>query len=472
MKHAGFSKVVISAAVAGALSAGSTQAHASAFALIEQNGSGLGNAYAGAAAAAEDASTIYFNAAGLSLLPGGKQFVFGADLVKPSAKFSDSGSLASGAGIPVATALRPLGSNGGDAGSLAALPHFYFATDLAKDWKIGIGVGAPFGLKTEYTADWQGRFQGIKSDIKTINVNPTLAYKVNDTTSLGFGLNYQRIDAELTQAVNYVAGTFGGVFNAVRAAGGSVAAAGAAAAGVAGAIPAANAEGSAAVKGKDSAWGYNLGAMFKLSPQTRLGVAYRSTVKYSLTGTADFSGVPAGLPAAVAAGFGNGNVSVDIKVPDNFSLALHHQLDRKWTLLGDLSWTGWSSIKELRIVRDGGATLGVTPENFKNTMRAGVGAIYRYNDQWSSRVGLAYDQTPVNSTDRTPRLPDENRTWLSIGAQYRPSNATSLDIGFAHLFVKDASINQNAGNTAGYGTLTGTYKNSVNILGLQFGYRF
>ena len=464
MNCVGFRKLGISVAVAGALSAGVSQAHAAAFALIEQNGSGLGNAYAGAAAAAEDASTIHFNPAGMSLLPGGKQFAFGVDLINPSFKFGDNGSLASGTGIPVGAALRPLGSTGGDAGSLAAVPHFYFAMDVAKDWKIGVGVGAPFGLKTEYSGDWEGRFQGIKSDIKTINVNPTVSYKVNDKVSLGFGLNYQRIDAELTQAVNYVAGTFGGVLAAT----GSLAAAGA----VAGAIPAASAEGTVAIKGSDSAWGYNLGAMFQLSPQTRLGVAYRSSIKYNVAGTANFSGTPAGLPAAAAAGFSSGNVSADIKVPDTLSLALNHQLNQKWTLLGDLTWTGWAKLKELRFVRDTGVTLGATPENFRNTLRAGIGAIYRYNDQWSSKVGLAYDQTPVNNIDRTPRLPDENRTWLSIGGQYRPSKATTLDFGYAHLFVRDASINQNAGSTPGYGMLTGNYKNSADILGVQFSYRF
>lgn len=464
MKHGGFCRIGISVAVAGALSAGVSQAHASAFALQEQNASGLGTAYAGASASAEDVSTIYFNPAGMSLLPGGKQFAVGVDLIEPSTKFSNNGSLPSGSGIPIGSAVRPLGGNGGNAGSLAPVPHFYFAMDGGRDWKFGVGMGAPFGLKTEYSSDWTGRFQGIKSSIETININPSVSYRANDKVSLGFGLNYQTIEAELTQAVNYVAGAFGGVLRAT----GSAATAGA----VAGAIPAAIAEGSLKVEGSDSAWGYNFGAMFALSPMTRLGVAYRSAVKYQITGTADFSGVPPGLPAAVAAGLSGGNVSVDIKMPDTFSLALSHQPDQKWTVLGDLTWTGWAKIKELKIVREGGSTLGVTPENFRNTLRVGVGAIYRYNDRWSTKAGLAYDQTPVNDVDRTPRLPDQDRTWLAIGAQYRPSKNTTIDISYAHLFVKGSPINQDAGNVAGYGRLTGNYDNSVDILGVQFGYRF
>lgn len=465
MKRGEFGRIGLSIAIAGALSAGVSQAYAAAFALQEENASGLGNAFAGAAAAAEDASTVYFNPAGMSLLPAGKQFVLGIDLIQPSIKFHDNGSsLPSGVGIPVASALRPAGGDGGDAGSLAPVPNFYFTMDAARKWKFGVGLSAPFGLKTEYANDWQGRFQAIKSSIDTINVNPTVSFQPNKTVSLGFGLNYQRLDAELTQSVNYVAGTFGGLLAATGSA--------ATAAAVAGAIPGAAAEGSLKVKGNDSAWGYDLGAMFSLTPKTRLGVAYRSSIKFKVRGTAEFSGVPPGLPAAVAAGFSNGNASVDLEVPDTFSIALSHRPNDRWTLLGGATWTGWSKISELRIVRDNGTTLGVTPENFRNTWRVSVGATYRYNSRWSSKAGLAYDQTPVNDTDRTARLPDQDRVWLSVGGQYRPSRKTTVDFGYAHLFVKDASINQNAGNTAGYGLLSGTYKSSVDILGVQVGYRF
>src|SRR5712692_6336407 len=178
-------KTVLSLAVTGAFAGGVSQAHASAFALIEQNASGLGNAYAGAAAVAEDASTIYYNPAGMSLLPGGMQISAGAAFINVSTKFSDTGSVAAGG--------RPLGNTGGNAGSLATVPNVYFAMDVAPNWKAGVGVSAPFGLKTEYDPAWMGRFQAIKSDISTLNINPSASYKLNETVSLGFGLNYQRI---------------------------------------------------------------------------------------------------------------------------------------------------------------------------------------------------------------------------------------------------------------------------------------
>jgi long-chain fatty acid transport protein len=415
-------KTALSLVVAGAFAGGVSQAHASAFALIEQSASGLGTSYAGAAAAAEDASTIFYNPAGMSLLPAGMQVSAGLALINLSAKFSDSGSTP-GAG-------QPLGNNGGNAGDLSAVPNVYFAMDLAKDWKFGVGVSVPFGLKTEYDPAWAGRFQAIKSDIKTYNINPSVSYKLDDKMSFGFGLNYQKIDAELTRAFNNV--TIGGA-----------------------------GEGTTSIKGSDAAWGYNLGAIFQLTPETKLGVSYRSSIKYHITGPLTFTNTP--LPA--------GNASLDLKMPDTFSLALNHRIDAKWTLLGDVTRTGWSKIKELNITFDNGLPASVTPENFRNTWRVGVGAVHRYDDAWSIKMGLAYDKSPVNDTDRTARLPDNNRLWLSVGGQYRLSKDGTLDFGLAHLVIKDAPIDQDASAT-GNGHLVGTYKGSVDILGAQFAYRF
>jgi long-chain fatty acid transport protein len=417
-------KTALSLTVAGAFAGGVSQAHAAAFALIEQNVSGLGSSYAGAAAAADDASIIFYNPAGMSLLPGGMQVSAGLALINLSLKFSDSGSTAS-----TSPAVRPLGNNGGEAGDLSPVPNVYFAMDVAPDWKVGVGVSVPFGLKTDYDPAWMGRFQAIKSDISTLNINPAVSYKLDQTVSLGFGLNYQSIDAELTNAVNL------GV-----------------------------AEELAVIKAKDnSGWGFNLGAMFQLAPDTRLGVSYRSSIKYHLTGTATFS---LNNPAPSL------DVNTDIKMPDSASIAVQHRLNQDWTLLGDVSRTGWAKIKDLTINVDSGGQLSSTPENFKNTWRVGVGAVHRYNDAWSIKTGLAYDQTPVNDTDRTARLPDQNRLWLSVGGQYRVSKDGTLDFGYAHLFVKDASINQNAGNAPANGQLVGTYKGTIDIFGAQFAYRF
>ena len=421
MARSGIRKTALSLAVAGAFAGGATQAHASAFALIEQSASGLGTSYAGAAAAADDASIIFYNPAGISLLPGGMQVSAGLAFINLSAKFSDSGSTAP-------PGIASLGGNGGDAGGVSEVPNVYFAMDLAKDWKFGVGVSVPFGLKTEYDPTWVGRFQAIKSDIRTYNINPSVSYKLDDKTSFGFGLNYQKIDAELSRAV----------------------------------VLGANVEGVAVVKGDDTSWGFNAGAMYQPTPDTRLGVSYRSSIKYNISGTVSVTGAPVL----------NGDANVDIKMPDTFSIALNHRLDSKWTLLADATRTGWSKIKELRIVTSNGQPPDVTPENFRNTWRVGVGAVHRYDDTWSIKMGLAYDQTPVNDTDRTARLPDNNRLWLSVGGQYRLSKDGTLDFGLAHLVIKDAPINQNNPPADGGGQLVGTYKGSVDVFGAQFAYRF
>src|SRR5262249_51870653 len=132
----------------------------------------------------------------------------------------------------------------------------------------------------------------------------------------------------------------------------------------------------------------------------------------------------------------------------------------------------WSKIQNLNIIRSNGTVLSSTPENFKNTYRFGLGATYRHSDAWSFKVGVALDQTPVNDTDRTPRLPDQDRTWLSFGAKYAISGDSALDVGYAHLFIKDASINQNAGSVPAFGLINGTYTGSVDIFGAQFSHRF
>lgn len=439
-------------------------ARASAFALIEQSGSGLGNAFAGAAASAEDASTIFFNPAGLTALPAGRHFSLALHAIDPSAQFSNGTSQA-------AAGIRPPGlSNpfvfsgmGGDAGSLALVPNAYFAMSINPRLFVGVGINVPFGLKTEYEDGWIGRFQGLKSEVKTLNVNPTVAYAMNDTVSLGAGLNYQQIDSTLTKAVNYTA--IVGASN------------------LAAAVAVGNVEGRNELKGEDSAWGYNLGAMFRLSDRTRLGVAYRSAINYTLTGTHTATHPVTASAAANAIINGNPgtqdqNISLGIKMPDSFSFSAMHRLDDRWDLLGDLTWTGWSKISELRVkFTVPGAADDVTTWKLRDTLRASAGVNYRYSDSIKLRAGIAYDQSPVTDTYRTVRLPDNDRKWLSVGMQYKLSKAGTLDAGFTYIWVKDAGVNTNAEVAAtalGFprGLINGSYDSSIRILSVQYSHSF
>jgi long-chain fatty acid transport protein len=454
---------------AAMLSLSAGHALGSSFALQEQNGSGVGNAFAGGAAVAEDASTIYFNPAGMSRLPG-VQGVVSGDLICLSAKLSDNGSQPA--------ALQPLGGTGGDAGSCAVVPSLYLAVPINKQWAFGLGVGAPFGLKTQYDSEWLGRFQAIKSKVDTININPAVSWKVTDMVTVGAGANWQRIKATLTNDVNY--------------SGALATAAAAAAAG--GLIPpavippllagVAGLESPAAVNGNDSAWGWNIGILVEPDKWTRIGASYRSRISYTIRGQVNFNNpaLPALTPpldsigALLATGvnqvLSNGDVTLALKVPDTGNISFFRTLNDKWDLMADIQYTGWSSIQNLTIVRSTGAILSVTPENFRDTWRGSIGTNYHYTNQWMFRAGLAYDQSPIRDAQRTPTLPDNDRTWLAIGAQYRVSPQLALDAGYTHIFVRNPSINQNQGSTAANGLISGSYKNDVNVVGLQATYTF
>jgi len=159
-------------------------------------------------------------------------------------------------------------------------------------------------------------------------------------------------------------------------------------------------------------------------------------------------------------------------MPDTANVSVFHQFNNQWDLMADLQYTGWSVVNQLQIVRDTGAVLSTTPENWRDTWRIAAGANYRYTDQWTFRGGVAYDQTPVRDEFRTPRLPDSDRTWLAVGAQYKPNPNWAFDVGYTHIFMKDGSINQDAGSQAAYGLILGSFSNEVNIVGVQLTYTF
>ncbi len=400
-----FNKNIIGCAVAGALIVMSGGAVASGFALIEQSASGMGNAFAGGAAVAEDASTVFFNPAGMSKIDG-MQAVVALHAISPSAKFSGTGG--------------PGTNMGGDAGGLAIVPNAYFVMDVNPEMKFGLGLNAPFGLQTEYDDNWVGSHHAIKSKIETINVNPSLSYQVNDMLSLGVGLNYQHIKGELTENKGAILG-------------------------------------KAIVEGEDSTWGYNLGLLFDMDDDTRLGIAYRSTMDYTLDGT-----VTTDLP------FANGPVTLDVELPDSLSFSAFHKLSDSYDVMADITWTGWSTFKEVKVIDANGAAIINIPENWKDTYRFSVGATHHYNEKWSVRTGVAYDQSPVKDKFRTARIPGNHRTWVSLGGQYKYSKMDVIDFGYSHLFVKNATINSTNPGPA----LVGEYKNQVDIFSVQLTHNF
>lgn len=423
------------------------EANAAGFALHEQGISGLGNAYAGAAAVAEDATTVWWNPAGMSRLAPGKHFALAGAYIVPKTEFNN------GASVPAALSNPAFTGSGGDAGEAKLVPSFFAAMDLAPRWNIGLGVSVPFGLATKYDASWIGRFQGVESEVKTVNINPAVSFKVSDAISVGGGISYQQGKIDLTTAVNYSAAAF--------AAGGAAAL---------GAVGGPGVEGQNKTSVDGHAWGFNVGALFNVLPTTRVGVHYRSSLDYTLDGTTSFSNRPAALAASPLVA--DSDVSLSLKTPDSLAISAVHDLGNTWQLLADLTWTQWSKIKQLPLVRGNGSTLDTLVFNFRDTWRVSAGANYKMGNAWLLKAGVAYDQTPVPDAEtRSVRLPDNDRVWLSLGATYNISRASKLDAGYSFVKVKDADINNNQA-AAGRGIVNGTYKADIHVFGLQYQHTF
>jgi long-chain fatty acid transport protein len=414
-----------SLAVAAALGSFGAQALAGGFAIGVQSGSATGNAVAGGAAVAEDASVVWSNPAAMMSLASPRQVTVGLNAFKPSFKFQNTGSTGAFA--------IPGTGEGGDGGDWAYVPNAFGTFEVHPRVRIGVALNVPFGLVTSYDQGWRGQLTALKSKIETININPAIAFKVNDMFSVGAGVSVQRIKAELS--------SFSGVA----------------------------ALGNVNLNADDTAWGFNVGATFQPIPSTRFGASYRSTIDYNLSGDVRFNG-PAGAP------FG-GDVRADLKVPDTFSLSVLHTLNPRIELMGDVTWTGWSTLQQLVVVRTttsaggaAGSTFTTLPFQWSDTWRYSVGANYRVNDQFKLRFGFAYDETPTNDATRTPRLPDQNRKWLAFGVQWKTPWKGVLEAGYAHEFIKDASVNVSVPPAPG--ALIGHFDNKADIFSVQYSHPF
>lgn len=411
-------------------------------AIMEQSIKGLGTAFAGGAAAAEDASTIFFNPAGLTRLDR-SQAIAGMHVVFPAARFSNENSTHL-TGQPLS------GGQGGNAGSTILIPNFYYSSRVNDRFSAGLGVFSPFGLSTTYDAGWVGRYHAVKSELISLNINPSLAYRVTDKLSLGLGVNAQYLKTELSNAID-----FGTIFASL---------------GASGAVPQGN-DGLATFKADSWSWGYNAGVLYEFTEDTRAGFAYRSRGDHTLKGSAHFTGVPTINPTGR---FLDAGIRSEITLPDSVSLSIRHSLSEEVAALADVTWTNWSTIDELRIRFDNPAESdAVTTVHWKDTIRYAVGAVYSPGP-WTFRTGAAFDQSPVpDAAHGTPRVPDNDRIWLAAGVGYKLSDRITVDAAYAHLFVQDTAISKAAiGEDRIRGGLSGSYESSVDIISAGLAWKF
>jgi len=430
-----------------ALCLGSTSAFGAGYAILEQSGEGVGNAFAGAAAGYGDGSEVSFNPAAMAWIDG-TLVSHTSHLIVPSAEFSNQGS-ATSSGMPL------VGDNGPDGGETAYVPNVYVVHQLNEKVNLGLGINAPFGLATEYDSTYVGRYHGITSDLMTLNINPAVSVKLDDHFAIGGGLNILYADAELTNAVDF--GTIG------------VATLGLPTASAMGLLPQ-SADGMGSLNGDDWGLGFNLGVSYNYGNDSRFGLAWHSKIDTTLTGTADFDVPTAALPLTATGAFTDTSGSADLTLPDYASASIIHNFNNEWSLLGEVQWTHWSRFEELRVGFGNGQADSVVDEGWDNSWRFSAAANYRPVDKLTLRGGFAYDQTPISDAQhRTPRIPGNDRKWAAFGIGYEFSDGFEAGLNYAHLFISDSSsdIRDAVGNN-----FLGDWEHSTDIVSLNVNWNF
>jgi long-chain fatty acid transport protein len=414
----------------------------------EHSARSLANAIAGRAAIAEDAVTVFHNPAGMTRLKGFSG-VAGLHLILADVEFNDDNSTNWMGG--------PLTGDDGDFTGTNFVPALYITQELNSWLAVGLGVNAPFGLSTEYDDDWKGRYFALDTELKTMNINPGIAAKPFEgiELSIGVGVSYQTADATLSNAIDF--GTIG--YSQL----------GSELAGELGLVPEMT-DGEVEVEGDGDSWGWNFGLLYEFNECTRIGFAYRSHVHHKLEGDADFDVPVSAVPLTQTGRFLDTDASARVTLPEQYSLSIFHDIDENWSVMADVTYTRWSRFEELRIKFDNPAQPdAVTEEEWDDTWRFSVGAIYRLDEHWTFRAGLAWDESPIDDKYRTARIPTNDRFWVAIGVGYRFNENFAVDLSYLHVFMKEGEINETASTNQ---VLDGDYDFVPDVFGLQLTVNF
>lgn len=424
---------VIAGALCLLLAAAETRA--AGFFLQEQSAAASGRAFAGDAAAAKDASTIFYNPAGMTELRGSFQGEAGVYLIAPEANMSDRGSTISVGGLP-ATA------TGGAANDQAFNPqpsgNLYLAAPFNPDLWFGVGITVPFGLRDHYQSNYFGRYDSTKIELRTIDIAPSVAYAVTRWLSIGAGIDVQRADAKLQNALP----------NPLAPGG-----------------PSPTTDGLFDATGGDWTVGFNLGLLLKPTSVLRLGFSYRSGMDHNLKGNSSTE-IPGILSSSQPA-------TASFKLPDVASFGVAYVLMPDLTLLGQVDYYGWSRFKEIRFTFADG-TQQVLPQNYKDSFGVSLGAEWKASAAWTIRGGVEFDQTPTPNDARSTAVPDSDRTWLAFGVSYEISDRIGIDMSYAHAFATSAPINRTTNFTtlATVAVTKGSTSDSSNVVGLAMRFRY
>lgn len=385
MKNPTFKIAAAAMMVAGAFA---TQTYAAGFQLSEQSAIQMGRAMAGAGVVGDDLSAVHYNPAGMTLLSGTRMQATGTWVAVNLDYEGDSGQ----------------SENGRLKGQI--IPAGFITHQINDSLWAGLGLTVPYGMGTEFGEDWEGRERGTESMILTFDINPNLAWKVNEKLSVGGGVSLQYAKAELGSG--RIVSENGHTINSN-------------------------------VKGDSWAWGWNVGVMFQPVETVRLGLAYRSHIAHNADGHTTLSNVPNALLNPYAPGVSNlrSDMEVRIKTPDTVTLSATWEATDALRLSGTARWSKWSNFRSLNVqnLDLAGTKLGTTvvENNWDDTWFFSVGADYKLNGQWTVRGGVAYDQGPVENQYRMAVIPDTDRVWFSGGASYKYTDNLTFDFGATYI---------------------------------------
>lgn len=360
--------------VAGAFA---SQAYAAGFQLSEQSSIQMGRAMAGAGIVGDDLSAVHYNPAGMTLLPGTRMQATGTWVAVNLDYEGDSGQK----------------ENGRLKGQM--IPAGFITHQLTDNVWTGLGLTVPYGMGTEYNKNWEGKDRGTESMILTFDINPNVAWKVNEKLSLGAGVSLQYAKAKLGMGTDHypISATAYAPMDSV-------------------------------IKGDSWAWGWNVGMMFQPVDTVRIGLSYRSSIDHDAEGHTDAIVGGHAMPRS--------DMKVSLKTPDTVTLSATWEATDALRLSGTARWSKWSNFDTLRVEN---ATLPnqTVVNNWDDTWFFSVGADYEIDSQWTVRGGVAYDQGPVANKNRMAVVPDTDRVWLSAGMSYKCTNNLTFDFGATYI---------------------------------------
>ncbi len=427
-----FMKKSAAALVLTGVAAATSTALAAGFQLTEQSSLGAGRAYAGAGIVGDDLSAVHYNPAGMTLLEG-TRFQAGGVWIGLNADYSSDISGES--------------ENGRLKGQM--IPAGYVTHQVNDQVWLGFAMTVPFGMGTEYSKDWEGADRGTNAKIYTFDMNPSIAWKVNDFLSIGGGISVQYAKAELGMRLQ-------------RDPLGEI--------------------GHGKVEADSWDWGFNLGVMISPTDKLRFGLAYRSSIEHEAEGDTKLSNITNIMGLNQLLGGQNLAMTTTIETPDTVMLTGTWEATDQLRLSGLIRWANWSKFKELNIENDlpfvVESKLGPMASQFKklsiendwqDTWLFSVGADYKINSAFTVRGGIAYETSPIDRQEtRMAVIPDTDRVWLSLGASWYPTQDLHFDIGGTYLMgVGDKDLYNSKGQKIGKYDSLDAY-----LLGVQMQYRF